>query len=180
MRPDRLLPPVAAAVSVLLASGNVADGSVTLKGRDGTVEIVLPNGWQSIPVPAASTAAVQLMGLNKGADTGVLVGIEDRADVNWTLDQYAARAMERLRVSPRFTEQSQTAFTPVQVHDHDALRCEFRCTVDGVRLAYLQTYIQTDRSFLTVSTWAVQSRFDRLKAGLGRLAAGVRETPPSP
>ena len=156
----------------------IAAATVSLKGKDGTVTIDLPDGWTNAEPPASANASVQILALNKPAGTGVLVGAEDRADVTWSLKEYATRSIDRLKNSPKFTNTSQTDLEAIKVNGHDAVRCEFRCTVGGVKLAYLNTYVQTDKSFLSVSAWSVQSKFDRLKPTLATLATAVKETDP--
>ena len=171
-------PSVILALLAVAGSAAVATADVTVKGKDGSVQVELPDGWAKMETPPSATDAVQLMAINKRNDTGMLVGTEDRSDVTWTLDEYAKRALDRLKKAPRFTDVSQTDLRPLRVAGHPAVRCEFRCTVGGVRLAYLNTYVQTDKNFISVSAWSTQSKFDRLKPGLAKLADGVKETEP--
>ena len=165
-------------------SAVAAHAEVTLTGKDdGVVEVTLPDGWEKLDMPASTGPNVQLMAVNKKQDTGMLVAVEDRADLTLTLAEYADRVVERVvertLKAKAFAGATKTDFQPVKVNDNDALRCEIRCTIKGVKLAYLVTIVQTEKNFQNVEGWATQSKFEKAKPARSKLADGAKELKPA-
>ncbi len=162
----------AAAVGLSAAA---ARADVTVKGKDGGVELKLPDGWEESPLPDGASETIQAMALNKKQDTGVLVAVVDRSDLEAKLADYADKYVAGFAKAKTMTNVTKTALKAVKVDGKDAMQCELRCTSNGVKLAYLITVVQTDKSFECVMGWTTQSKFTKLKADLAKLPADVTE-----
>ena len=152
------------------AAGPPRGGPVTIRAKDGAEEIVLPAGWARSKSQTAR--ATQLLAVN--ADDGQYVQLisESRKDIAFTLQEYAEGAVKILLRSG--TDGSHTEWKPLTVGGHDALRCDVRLTVSGMRLAYVLTVRETPDSLEEVLAWTTAAAFDAAKPTLEGLADDLR------
>jgi hypothetical protein len=146
---------------------------VVLKGKDGGVQFTFPMNWKQEPLPANSSADMQLFALNWKLNCGLEVESEARADTTETLTENMQSILEEFNKEyPGFTH---TVPEPLKVAGHEALRCEGQITAQGEPLSYIFTSVQTDTSFHQVYAFAPHEKFARLKPALIKAVATIKE-----
>ena len=162
------------------APAAAAGAAVTVEAKDHTARLTVPPNYAQAPLPPGTPDQVQAMATDAATGACVLVSTESRQGTTTTLPQYARRMVEQMSKSPVNRDASHTPFTPVKVAGHDALRCRFSSTTNGIRLTWLLTAIQTDGYFHEVDGWCPRSRFAALEPALAKLPEGLVEVAPQP
>jgi hypothetical protein len=144
------------AVSFTTLRADDSDAPVTLKSKDGQVQIVLPAGWVS---QRSSNPSASLEGRNDDSSAFAMVLVAHRDDPYATLDDYAgARRDEILShlANARFTGP-----TKLQVAGYKALQYELHGTSPASKIdfGYVLTVVQMRRHYLEIVGWAVEKNF---------------------
>ena len=157
-----------------LAGFTTAFGANTIKGKDGTVELKVPDGWKRSDPPANSPDVIQLMGTSAKTDMGVIVQVEDASASTMSLEDYA-KAVEKV-YQQKFKDVTVTDPKAVKVQGEDAERFEIKCSINGIKLGYVITALKLDSHFEQVVGWAVQSDLEKDRSTLSKLADGLKTT----
>ena len=164
-----------AVAPVVSPSAAAVGPAVTIEGKDHSDRLTLPAGFAQADLPPDASPTIQMMATNATSGANVLLSTESRAGTTLTLAQYAQRMVDAMSKTTVNTDTSHTPFKPVKVAGHDALRCEFRSTTNGVRLEWLLTAIQTDKNFDEVNGWTARSKFAAMEKDLAKLSNGFEE-----
>lgn len=142
---------------------------------DGLVRITGGGGWriQNLGVEDATLAVGSPF-----KEEYLIVISEPKADFpeGFDLSQFAQVAVEQS--SAAITDPEAGEFTPVSVKGLDGLRVEITGTVDGIGIAYLNTYFSGRDHFHQVMSWTLLDRKESAFPNLESASDSFRETEP--
>ena len=141
----------------------------TLTSKDGQIQLLLVPGWMQ----AEPTSPNMIYAHNPSLDTYLVVTTDDKRDIE-DLRSYGA-AMEA-RLVDRFTESQVPEIKNIMINGHVAMRFEASGVVNGVRIHYLATIVETQTKMLELNAWTVESKFADRRDGMATLASGLSET----
>ncbi|MCB1206608.1 MAG: hypothetical protein KDN18_20275 [Verrucomicrobiae bacterium] len=143
--------------------------------RDELVQITGGGGWriQDLGVEDATLAVGSPF-----KEEYLIVISEPKADFpeGFDLSQFAQVALEQS--SAAITDPEAGEFTPVSVNGLDGLRVEITGTVDGIGIAYLNTYLSGRDHFHQVMSWTLRERRETAFPNLKSASDSFRETEP--
>jgi hypothetical protein len=151
---------------------------VVVKGKDGSIQLTLPQNWKQEPLPANSGPYLQLYAQNFKLNCGVMVASQSREDIAQTLLENLDATLDNFtKEYPGFTH---TVPEPMKLGGHDALRCEAQMEAGGEKLCYIFTAVQTDTSYNQIYAFSTDVKFARLKPALIKLSSSLQELKVAP
>ena len=148
-----------------------SDLTQKMYSADKHVSIRVPESWKTKDLVSGA-----LIGAANLSDENYVVVLEDsKADFedNLTFERYSENIQKQLMTNIS-NGQIQGAVKDVQVAKLNANQFVFFGTVDGTKIAYVITLIETDKSFYRVLAWTLQSRFEKNKTLLQNVGESVR------
>jgi hypothetical protein len=155
------------ALVVTAALARPADADTTIKSRDGTVELTVPNGWhEGKPFgPAIKIMATSARG------SIVFVRVVSKEDFK-DLKAVADVALERLKKN---MPDAEPKTENVKINNMPAIRISMEGTqANGQRKGFLLTFFETDGRYVDVVTSANASVFKSEEQTLASLASQVK------
>jgi hypothetical protein len=151
-------------------------GPSTAISKDGSIQLLLPAGWTQLEPPATPTQqpspAFLIYARNPVLEGYLVVSSDDKRDIG-DLSAYGIAVGNRLVSSLTDTQVSQIqTFT---LNDHRAMRFDASGVINGVRLHYLSTIVETPTKMLKLTAWTLESKFADRRDGLAMLASGLAE-----
>jgi TM2 domain-containing membrane protein YozV/Tfp pilus assembly protein PilE len=148
-----------------------SDLTKKMYSADKHVSIRVPESWAAKDLlPTAVIGAANLV------DENYIVILEDtKADFEdgITLENYSENIQKQLMSNIK-NGQIQGVPKDLQVAKMPAQQFVFMGTAEGIKIAYVVTLIETDKSFYRVLTWTMQSRFEKNKALLQNVSESIR------
>lgn len=142
---------------------------------DGLVRITGGGGWriQELGVEDATLAVGSPL-----KEEYLIVISEPKAGFpeGFDLARFAEVALEQS--SSAITDPEATGFTPVSLNGLEGLRVELTGTVDGIAIAYLNTYLSGRDHFHQVMSWTLRERRESAFPNLRSASDSFRETEP--
>lgn len=158
---------VATAVVGLLITFAVAAQADTLKSKDGTLQLTVPNGWrESTPFgPAIKIQATS----GRGAVVMVrTVPKEDFVDFK----SFANAGVARLK---RNMPDADPKFEDIKINGVPSIRVSFTGTqANGLKKGYILTFLEVGGMFIDVITSAHASAFEAEKPAMEGMAAQLK------
>ena len=151
-----------------------ASADTVVKGKDGPVQITVPDGWAEHELPDNGDFTVQLMAISEDGDLGAMV-VYEAVKPQGTLDDYAKKVVDQME--GRLSDATHTDSTPVKVDGKNALQCEIRGKRSDFNLVYVVTVLKTDDSYDQIVTWAKASSFDNSKKVLAKITDSFQVKP---
>ncbi len=137
---------------------------------DKRVSIQVPDSWKKQDLVAGAA-----IGLAQGFEQNyVVVMVDSKVDFEpqMTLDKYAALVKQQMEAnSKNGVVEQQTA---VKLAGLPAQRFIFQSSVEGVKIAYVVTLVESDKSFCKIMAWTLQSRLDNNRKILEDVSNSVR------
>ena len=147
---------------------------IPFKGKDGTLKINLPRTWKPMEITGGG-GDIQLALSNTQQDTQLFLISDNRDQLKLSLKKYTARVIEELNHTTGLDNPTNTDPESLQINGQDAMRFEFHAVDAGIKMAYLVTIIQSDKTFNQLQFRCTESRFTKSKAGWEKLAEGLKE-----
>jgi hypothetical protein len=158
---------VATAVLGLLVAFAMAAQADTLKSKDGTLQLTVPNGWrESTPLgPAIKIQATS----GRGAVVMVrTVPKEDFVDFK----SFANAGVARLKKN---MPDAEPKLEDIKINGMPSIRVSFIGTqANGLRKGYILTFLDVDGMFIDVITSAHASAFEAEKQAMEGMAAQLK------
>ena len=159
---------VVGAIGLAAAFVQAAHADVTFKSQDGALEITLPNGWHEAK-QSGPEAKIHVAG------QGTRVTVREHAKEDFK-DIKAVATFLADRLKKRFTD-AEPKFEDVQVNGKPAVRMELEGTEpSGVRVGYLITVIDSDKTYISIMGTGNASAFAKHKQLLSDLANQLKVT----
>jgi hypothetical protein len=156
----------------LLIAPSLADDSdaVTIKSRDGDLQLSLPSGWDSITPDKPQIAAV-----NPSKHEQVEVFTANHSDIHSTLRAYAQNECDGFARS--FTDSTISSPDEVQFGANNAVRYEIHGTLktSDSKTGLVLTVVDLDRHFASVLSYCPESSFSDNEADLQDVPRGLSE-----
>lgn len=153
---------------------NATTKFTTFVATDGTCEVRVPEDWSKADnIDGAGTIKIE----DSGEKAFLQVVSESKADFadDMTAEGYGRLLADYLETSPTFSDVVITPFTTLEVNSLPAVQFEVEATVSGVKVHYLNTYVEGNSHFFQIVSWTSQSRFEESKQSLLEAAASFRE-----
>jgi hypothetical protein len=156
------------------ASSTVAQsGPSTATSKDGTIQLLLPSGWQQADFPTKSgqpiPPAILIYARNISLDAALVVTSDDKRDIE--IAGYEAVIQNRLVA--KMTETQSSPIENLVINQHSAMRFDASGVIDGVRYHYLATIVETPTKMLKLNAWTLESKFADRRDGLAILVSGL-------
>lgn len=146
----------------------------TLASPDGALELNVPSAWSD-----------QRELLNEEADIGagnlvaeeyaiVLAELKSDFAADMALDAFCDTTVGTF-VEGLSEVESQSEPATVDIGGSQALQREIRGTVDGLRIIWIHTCVETPDRFVQVVAWTLPSKFDKNETVLRDVTASLRE-----
>lgn len=148
-----------------------SDLTQKMYSADKHVSIRIPESWKTENLVSGA-----LIGAANLRDENYVVVLEDsKADFedNLSFERYSENIQKQLMTNIA-NGQIQGAVKDIQVAKLPANQFVFFGTADGIKIAYVITLVETDKSFYRILAWTMQSRFDKNKALLQNVGESVR------
>jgi hypothetical protein len=162
----------AVAFAFLLAPVRADDTSsnVTLKSKDGQVQLVMPDGWIMQP---SSNPSAALEARNEDGNAFVMVLVVNRDDPYLPLADYAKERRDEVLshlVNSKFTGPEE-----LQISGGKALQYELHGTSAGSKIdfAYFLTVAQMKHHYVEVVSWTAERHFSEFSGALKAAAKNV-------
>jgi hypothetical protein len=160
-----------------------AAAQVTLRSKDGTIEVTLPRGWEDAPDGSPMRKAVvqpdtKIVAKKTGTSSFAIAFRSAKEDFTAkTLAEYAARTLE---VESRKLVGS-TVSTPrkLLLGGKQALQYELRHERNGLVLIYSQMFTESAKHWIQIRCITTPSRRKDLDEDCVAIAASFRELPPA-
>ncbi len=156
-------------------SGCRPAGNTTATTRDGRVQVTLPPGWAEATLPNA-TGLLQAKSVIKDAYVDVFVTA--KADVTEGLQAFADRNRAAMARASKVQGRQATPMEQVAVAGGTGYRYTVTGTFNGIRLVYVNTYVETARQIVHVECWTLPSHEDEARPDFEFIAAHLVDAPP--
>jgi hypothetical protein len=159
-------------VQRLKQEADKAGKPTVLTSPDGKYQLTVPGDWRA-DAELHKEAIIQAS--NRLSEMYVIVlsdSKEDFAD-DMTLLRFTNLTRDNMKgniISPEITDPIATG-----IGGHPALEYELRGTVGGVKVAYINTTVETATHYHQVLTWTLPSRFDKNQATLREVTRSFKE-----
>ncbi len=161
---------VAAGAALLFPNRRGPDRSNVLRTPDSRIEIELPSGWSSAPLP---NAACQIAAVNRAQMESVCIISQQKADFK-NLGSYGEILQKSML--QRLGGAEASTGDMILVNGHPTLRYEVTGTSSlGIKVGYVIAVVETETRFNEVAAFVDQSQLPGHRASLGNLAYGLRE-----
>jgi hypothetical protein len=149
--------------------------AVTIKSLDETIQISLPDGWKEERVPPGTSEALEIVAMNQKLDSEVLVTVEEAGDTVLSLDDYMSQVLGNL--TKKFPDLTHSDPKTTRINGKDAIRCEYKATVEGRKAGCVLTVVKVGTEFQMVTGLTSAENFTRLRSALGAYAEKVSQVP---
>ncbi len=151
------------------SSVNAAVPELVLLSKDKKMQVTLPGEWKQRPTGKDSH---QLSATLPGQAAYMLLISEPKEDFK---DIKAYSKIVTTQMSQSLEEAQVSESTEVKVNGQEALRFQIRGIVDGMRVVYVLTVLETQSRFNQVLGWTSNSKLADNKQRLESLPKGVKE-----
>jgi hypothetical protein len=133
-----------------------ADSNVTVKSRDGQVQVVVPDGWLA---EKSSNPGAAIEARNDDSDAFVMVLTANRDDPYLALDDYSKTCRDE--VLSHLVKSKCSDPESIEVNGYKAIQYEIHGTspASKVQFGYFVTIVQMRRHYLEVVAWSVEKYF---------------------
>jgi TM2 domain-containing membrane protein YozV/Tfp pilus assembly protein PilE len=141
-----------------------------LYSEDKKISIRVPESWQVKElVPSAAIGAAQIVD-----DTCVVVFVDSKTDfdANMSVADYAAIVQQQLKTNLKGGELVEKVQS-LTIANFPAQQFVFQGSVEGMKIAYLVTVLESDKHFYRILSWTLQSRLDKNKEILQSIAESI-------
>jgi hypothetical protein len=142
-----------------------------ITSRDGLRQISIPSSWKEDP---ALHQEAELQASDRANEMYIIVLAESKEDFDaMDIDKYS----EIIRTNALQTITSAQVSTPATttINGYPARQCEIRGTVDNLKVAYIQSAVETPKHFYQILSWTLASRFDKNKSELEKVINSFKE-----
>ncbi|HEX8491406.1 MAG TPA: hypothetical protein VF658_01065 [Pyrinomonadaceae bacterium] len=151
---------------------NKSKKPTVLTSADGRYQLTIPGDWRE---DSALLEEAILKASNRVSELYVVVLTESKEDFadDVTLEKYTTLTRDSMKanvVSPEVTEP-----VPTNISGNPAMEYELRGTVDSMKVAYINTTVETPGHFHQIIAWTLRSRFDKNQAALREVTKTFRE-----
>lgn len=135
--------------------------------KDESFKITLPGGWiQGTPSPSQ-----QLVAENHLIDADLSIKSFNSADMqDWK--SYLESGMAKL--SGKLSQSTSYQLRKIKVNGFNALQADISGTIDGIKAHYIVTLIKTDKKFIQLLIWCMESSFAANRKELESIASGLQ------
>lgn len=173
--PFALLVFVSLACSLVQRVRQEADKSrapTVLTSADGKFQLTIPGDWRQ---DNALLDEAEIKASQRSGELYVIVLTESKEDFaeDVTLEKFTELTSEAMKanvVTPETTEP-----VPLSIHGNRAMQYELRGTVDSMKVAYINTTVETSAHYHQVIAWTLRSRFDKNQAALRAVVQTFKE-----
>ncbi len=148
-----------------------SDLTKKMYSADKQVSIRVPEKWATKDL--LPTAVIQAANL---IDENYVVVIEDSKvdfEDNLPFESYSENIQKQLMANIK-NGQIEGAVKELQIAKLPAKQFVFLGSAEGIKVAYVVTLIETDKSFYRVLAWTMQSRFEKNKTLLQNVSKSIR------
>lgn len=142
-----------------------------LTSPDGKFQLTVPVGWQVRPElhERAGIKAANLL-----QETYVILITENKSDFSddMTLDSFTE--LTQGAMIKRVTNGSASLPSPVTINDNEGRQYTLDGVVNGVKISYLVTAVETAANYHQIITWTLRSRMDQNRAVLKKVTESFR------
>ena len=145
-----------------------------LKSADGKYQLTIPGDWRE---DAALLDEAVLKASNRANELYVIVLSESKEDFadDVTLEKFTTLTRDAMKgnvVSPELTEPQ-----PTSINGNPAMQYELRGTVDSMKVAYINTTVETTEHYHQIIAWTLRSRYDKNQGALREVTQTFKEAP---
>lgn len=152
-----------AGVGVLLGSLAAGQEDATLRmlsSSDGRYSVRVPGSWKSIDT---DKEGVVIKGGNETRAHYVLVLVEDKKDLNLTLEEYGRATSEDIASKSSNGKAGPAEQFATRYSGYPAIRRRITRTLDGVDIIYQHTCVETPSAISQVLCWSLADGESRAK-----------------
>lgn len=149
-------------------SDSLGSSPSSAKSKDGSYIFNIPRGWTQIPPPANfQNSPGVIHAKNPSMDLMVLISTAENSDIQ---DFHAYAEFKRSEQAKKLTNPKIFDIQQQKINGLEAFRYEVTGLVNGVNIHYLVTIMQSEKKIIMVNAWTVESKFNRNRNELERLA----------
>ncbi len=168
MRRNSLLPTALLTAGLVLLATAVSHATVTIKGKNETVQIKLPDGWKESGPPPNLPPSTELCAAQPRIGAFLIVNVDEATDDTPTLDDYLKASLKEMTK----TYGDLVATKPVtgKINKQETMRCEARYTFEGTKVGAVVSVVKVDTHYERVTILTGVDQFNRVKSALANLA----------
>lgn len=155
--------------------------TTTTRAEGAIFTLDLPDNWSQQPLGSAD-ATLQVGNLAREEYLLVIHEPISDFDEGFTIMDFADLASGG--VTSALSDSSRGELTPLEINGMPAIQCRIEGSADGVRIAYLNSYIQGENDFYQVMTWTLPSKedvaFPIFRETMATFQEGGAEAEPAP
>ena len=159
------------ALSAVMIAGCGKSGPSTIKSRDGQFQITVYGGMTE---NSTLNEAADIQAANIYSEMYAVVLSESKVDFEDSMTLADYRELSHIPFLQSIGATDSTVQEITTVHGDKALQCEIHATVDGIKVGYVITHVDTGSHFHQVLAWTLESRFDANRDTLIKIAGSLQ------
>jgi len=142
-----------------------------LTSPDGKFQLTVPGSWQ-VRNELHQRAGIKAANLLQ--ETYVILITEDKSDFSddMTLDRFTE--VTQGAMIKRVTDGNASSPLPITINGKDSRQYTLDGVVNGVKISYLVTAVETAANYHQIITWTLRSRIDQNRAVLQKVTESFR------
>lgn len=140
--------------------------------NNSTITVLLGPGWKKTATTIDNKPSFRIHATNASVDAGLLILANSTADVE-NLGSFSEA--HRARMVAALSNATASELTKLKIQGLDALQGEVAGSdKSGLKVRYLNTYVQGEKEVATISIWTTESAFSANRAEFESVLSGLR------